>query len=62
MVFLIFTAPGFASLANTLNVLRTVAMLGIIAFGMTAVIVLMSLGAWLTAGDDRTDMTDGTDT
>ena len=39
VVFLIFTAPGFASLANTLNVLRTVAMLGIIAFGMTAVII-----------------------
>ena len=34
----------------------------VISFGMTAVIVLMSLGAWLTAGDDRTDMTDGTDT
>ena len=34
----------------------------VISLGMTAVIVLMSLGAWLTAGDDRTDMTDGTDT
>ena len=28
----------------------------VISFGMTAVIVLMSLGAWLSAGHDRTDM------
>ena len=33
----------------------------VISFGMTAVIVLMSLGAWLTAGHDRTDMTEGDD-
>lgn len=32
----------------------------VISFGMTAVIVLMALGAWLTAGHDRTDM-DGED-
>ncbi len=28
----------------------------VISFGMTAVIVLMSLGAWLSGGHDRTDM------
>lgn len=36
---LVFTAPGFATLGNLLNVLRTVSMLGVIAFGMTAVII-----------------------
>jgi len=36
---LVLSAPGFATLGNLLNVLRTVAMLGIIAFGMTAVII-----------------------
>ncbi len=30
----------------------------VISFGMTAVIVMMSLGAYLEAGDDRADMTD----
>jgi ribose/xylose/arabinose/galactoside ABC-type transport system permease subunit len=39
VVFLVFSAPGFATLGNFLNVLRTVSMLGIIAFGMTAVII-----------------------
>lgn len=33
----------------------------VISFGMTAVIVLMALGAWLTAGHDRTDMPKGDD-
>ena len=33
IVILVFAAPGFASLGNLLNVLRTVSMLGIIAFG-----------------------------
>ena len=28
----------------------------VISFGMTAVIVLMALGAWLSGGHDRTDM------
>lgn len=28
----------------------------VISFGMTAVIVLMSLGAWLESGHDRVDM------
>lgn len=50
VVFLIFTAPGFASLANTLNVLRTVAMLGIIAFGMTAVIIAGEIDLSVGAG------------
>jgi multicomponent K+:H+ antiporter subunit C len=30
----------------------------VISFGMTAVIVLMALGAWLEAGHDRVDMDD----
>lgn len=30
----------------------------VISFGMTAVIVLMALGAWLIAGHDRVDMDD----
>jgi ribose/xylose/arabinose/galactoside ABC-type transport system permease subunit len=50
ILFLIFTAPGFASLANTLNVLRTVAMLGIIAFGMTAVIIAGEIDLSVGAG------------
>ena len=29
----------------------------VISFGMTAVILLMALGAWLEGGDDRVDMT-----
>ncbi len=36
---LVLSAPGFATLGNLLNVLRTVSMLGVIAFGMTAVII-----------------------
>ncbi|MBN9253078.1 MAG: ABC transporter permease, partial [Mesorhizobium sp.] len=36
---LVMVAPGFDSTGNLLNVLRTISMLGIIAFGMTAVIV-----------------------
>ena len=50
VIFLVFTAPGFASLANTLNVLRTVAMLGIIAFGMTAVIISGEIDLSVGAG------------
>ncbi|MBD3763162.1 MAG: Na+/H+ antiporter subunit C [Rhodobacterales bacterium] len=30
----------------------------VISFGMTGVIVMMALGSWLHAGDDRIDMTD----
>ncbi len=36
---LVAAAPGFATLGNLLNVLRTVSMLGVVAFGMTAVII-----------------------
>jgi ribose/xylose/arabinose/galactoside ABC-type transport system permease subunit len=41
MMILVLTlsAPGFATLGNLLSVLRTISMLGIIAFGMTAVII-----------------------
>lgn len=39
VVLLVLFAPGFASLGNLLNVLRTISTLGIIAFGMTAVII-----------------------
>lgn len=39
IVFLVIAAPGFASLNNLLNVLRAVSMMGIVAFGMTAVII-----------------------
>lgn len=31
----------------------------VISFGMTAVLVLMSLGAWLTTGHDRVNLEDG---
>jgi len=39
VILLVFFAPGFASTGNLLNVLRTISTLGIIAFGMTAVII-----------------------
>ncbi|MEV8467295.1 ABC transporter permease [Fluviibacterium sp. DFM31] len=38
-LFLVVTAPGFASVDNQLNVLRNVTMQGIIAFGMTMIII-----------------------
>ena len=50
VVFLIWTAPGFATLANVLNVLRTGSMLGIIAFGMTAVIISGEIDLSVGAG------------
>lgn len=50
VVILVFTAPGFPTLANLLNVLRTVSMLGIIAFGMTAVIVAGEIDLSVGAG------------
>lgn len=50
VTFLIFTAPGFASVANVLNVLRTGSMLGIIAFGMTAVIISGEIDLSVGAG------------
>lgn len=39
VILLVYFAPGFASMGNFLNVLRTISTLGIIAFGMTAVII-----------------------
>ncbi len=50
IIVLIFTAPGFASVRNLLNVLRTGALLGIIAFGMTAVIVSGEIDLSVGAG------------
>lgn len=50
VIFLVMVAPGFASMGNTLNVLRTVAMLGIIAFGMTAVIISGEIDLSVGAG------------
>jgi ribose/xylose/arabinose/galactoside ABC-type transport system permease subunit len=50
IVILIFTAPGFPSLRNLLNVLRTVSMLGIIAFAMTAVIIAGEIDLSVGAG------------
>ena len=50
VVALVLTAPGFATLGNLLNVLRTVAMLGIIAFGMTAVIIAGEIDLSVGAG------------
>src|SRR5262245_17213522 len=50
VVFLIASAPGFASMANLLNVLRTGSMLGIIAFGMTTVIISGEIDLSVGAG------------
>ncbi len=50
IVVLVFMAPGFATLGNLLNVLRTVSMLGIIAFGMTAVIIAGEIDLSVGAG------------
>ncbi len=50
IVVLVFTAPGFASVRNLLNVLRTGALLGIIAFGMTAVIISGEIDLSVGAG------------
>lgn len=50
IVVLIFTAPGFPTLGNLLNVLRTGSMMGIIAFGMTAVIIAGEIDLSVGAG------------
>lgn len=50
ILLLIFTAPGFASVRNLLNVLRTGSMLGIIAFGMTVVIISGEIDLSVGAG------------
>jgi ribose/xylose/arabinose/galactoside ABC-type transport system permease subunit len=50
VVFLVFFAPGFASVENLLNVLRAMSMLGIIAFGMTAVVISGEIDLSVGAG------------
>ena len=50
IIALVAAAPGFATLGNLLNVLRTVSMLGIIAFGMTAVIISGEIDLSVGAG------------
>lgn len=50
IIILIIAAPGFASLRNVLNVLRTGSLLGIIAFGMTAVIISGEIDLSVGAG------------
>ncbi len=50
ILLLMFTAPGFASVRNLLNVLRAGSMLGIIAFGMTAVIIAGEIDLSVGAG------------
>jgi sugar transport system permease protein len=50
IIVLVFIAPGFATLGNLLNVLRTVSMLGIIAFGMTAAIIAGEIDLSVGAG------------
>lgn len=50
VVALVFVAPGFDTADNLLNVLRSVSMLGIIAFGMTAVIICSEIDLSVGAG------------
>jgi len=49
-------APGYTDPLPQALVLTAI----VISFGMTAVIVIMALGAYLSAGNDRTDSADGT--
>ncbi len=49
------TATGYTDPLPQALVLTAI----VISFGMTAVIVLMALGSWLTAGHDRVDLEDG---
>jgi ribose/xylose/arabinose/galactoside ABC-type transport system permease subunit len=39
LIFLTFSQPGFLTVPNLLNILRNMSMMGIIAFGMTIVII-----------------------
>lgn len=48
------TAPGYTDPLPQALVLTAI----VISFGMTAVIVMMALGAWLEAGHDRADLDD----
>jgi multicomponent K+:H+ antiporter subunit C len=45
-------APGYTDPLPQALVLTAI----VISFGMTAVIVLMALGAWLSSGHDRVDL------
>ncbi len=49
------TAAGYTDPLPQALVLTAI----VISFGMTAVLVLMALGAYLTGGDDRIDLDDG---
>ena len=49
------TATGYTDPLPQALVLTAI----VISFGMTAVLVLMALGAWLTTGHDRVDLEDG---
>lgn len=49
------TATGYTDPLPQALVLTAI----VISFGMTAVIVLMALGSWLTTGHDRVDLEDG---
>ncbi len=49
-----YTAPGYTDPLTQALVLTAI----VISFGMTAVIVMMALGAFLETGDDRIDMDD----
>ena len=49
------SAPGYTDPLPQALVLTAI----VISFGMTAVLVLMSLGAWLTTGHDRVDLEEG---
>lgn len=51
------TAAGYTDPLPQALVLTAI----VISFGMTAVIVMMALGAFLEAGDDRADMTEHDD-
>ena len=49
------TAAGYTDPLPQALVLTAI----VISFGMTAVLVLMALGAYLTGGDDRIDLDEG---
>ncbi|RQM47333.1 ABC transporter permease [Paraburkholderia bannensis] len=49
-VMLTIYAPGFSTLSNLLNVMRTISMLGIVACGMTAVIICAEIDLSVGSG------------
>lgn len=52
------TAQGYSDPLPQALVLTAI----VIAFGMTAVLVMLALGAFLESGDDRVNIEDGSDT